>query len=184
MENKLLSRILFGFVAIIFVVSIYFFIGMSVNGHPDSYKADQMGIELVDKGEATTANFMEKGVEARDKKVKSIEATILNGIGFMQILLWIAGILMVLFLVLSTVMTAVNNPKKAIPSGIFIAITVITFIYAFANSGSDTEGFSGVTPEVMSTTNFWVSGFILILIVGGAIFLVSLLWDIIKGFAK
>jgi len=70
MENKLLSRILFGFVAIIFVVSIYFFIGMSVNGHPDSYKADQMGIELVDQGEATTANFMEKGVEARDKKSK------------------------------------------------------------------------------------------------------------------
>lgn len=184
MENKLLSRILFVFVSLVFVVSFYFFVEMMSNGHPDDYKADQMGIELVDAGDATTANFMEKGKEARDAKVKSLEANILNGIGFMQILLWIAGILMAGFLAFSTVMTAINNPKKAIPSLIFILVAGITFVWSFANSGTDTTGFKGVTEEVMSTTNFWVNGFIFILLIGGVLFLFSLLWDIIKGFAK
>lgn len=192
MENKLISRILFGVVILIFAVTFYFFYGMMKNGAPEDYDPGQLGVELIDEGKASNANYMEKGQEVYDQKIKTLEGNILNGVSFMQWMLYIAGGIMVIFLILGLVQTATSDIKKALPSLVFVVIAGLAFIYAYINSGSDTAGFDRLVAEegqekageIVSTTNFWVNGLFFVLIPGGIILLVDLVRGIIRGLAK
>ena len=66
MNNKIVSIIMKVIVAIIVIITSYFTVTMMANGKPDAYKPDQLGIELIDQGKATNANYLEKGQEAFD----------------------------------------------------------------------------------------------------------------------
>lgn len=192
MENKIISRILFVVLVVIFAVTFYFFYGMFTNGAPKDYEPAQMGVELIDEGQASNANYMEKGQEAYDQKVESIEGTIVGGVTFMQWMLYIAGGLMIIFLVLGVIQAAMSDIKKALPAIVFMVLTGLAFLYAYFNSGTDTEGFDRLVvvegeekaKEIISTTNFWVNGLLFVLVPGFIILLVDLVRGIIRGLAK
>jgi len=88
--------------------------------------------------------------------------------------------------------TLMNNFKKGIPSLIFVGISILAFLWAFSNSGGDTTGYDGLITKfgqeeasnMISTTNFWVSGLLFVLIPGVIILIVDLVISIIRGFAK
>ena len=99
---------------------------------------------------------------------------------------------MILFLIVGLALTIMGDFKKAIPSLIFVAIALITFIYAYINSGTDVAGFDALVSKegmeaakpIISTTNFWVNGLMFVLIPGAALLVIDLVKDIVKGFAK
>lgn len=192
MENKTLSRALFIVSTILFVITFFFFIGMVSNGAPDSYDPKQMGVELMDQGKASVATYKEEGQKAFEAQVKKIDSHILTGVNYMTIILIIAGGLMVVFLVYGLISTLMNNFKKGIPSLIFVGISILAFLWAFSNSGGDTTGYDGLITKfgqeeasnMISTTNFWVSGLLFVLIPGVIILIVDLVISIIRGFAK
>jgi len=192
MENKTLSRALFIVSTILFIITFYFFAGMVNNGAPDSYDPKQMGVELMDQGKASVATYKEEGQKAFDNQVKKIDSHILTGVNYMTIILFIAGGLMVIFLVFGLISTLINDFKKGIPSLIFVGISILAFIWAFSNSGGDTTGYDGLITKfgqeeassMISTTNFWVSGLLFVLIPGVIILVVDLVISIIRGFAK
>ncbi len=192
MENKIISRALFGVSIILFAITFYFFYGMMSNGAPEDYDPGQMGVELIDQGKASTADYMEKGQEAYDKKIKGLESNIQSGVGFMKWVLIIAGALMILFLLYGLFITATSDFKKAIPSLIFVVIAGAAFLWAYINAGSDTAGFERVVAEegeegaksIVSTTNFWVNGLLFVLIPGAILLVVDLVKDIAKSLAK
>lgn len=192
MENKTLSRALFGVSIILFIITFYFVYGMVSNGAPESYDPDQMGVELIEQGKASNANYKEKGQEAFDKQIAKIDSNILAGVNYMQIILIIAGGLMVIFLLWGLISTLMTNFKKGVPSLIFVGIAVLAFIWASINSGSSTEGYEELLvkfPEneagdVISTTNFWVNGLLFVFIPGIFILLIDLVWGLIKGYTK
>lgn len=188
MENKLISRVLFGISILIFVITFYFAYGMITNGSPQKYDPAQLGVELIDSGEATNANYIEKGQDLYDKKVGALEGNISAGIGFAQVILYIGVGLMLIFLVYGLFVTATNDIKKAIPSFIFVGLTVVAFIWAAISSGGSTEGLETAVADrsaeeassILSMTNFWVGG-VMILLVGGSILLVV---DLVKGILR
>ena len=188
MENKLISRVLFGMSILIFVITFYFVYGMITNGKPSDYKPDQLGVQLLDKGEATNANYKELGLELFNQKVGTLESNISTGIGFAQVVLYIGVGLMLIFLVYGLFVTATNNIKKAIPSLIFVGLTIVAFIWAAISSGGSTEGLETAVADrsaedaasILSMTNFWVGG-VMILFVGGSILLIV---DLVKGIVK
>jgi hypothetical protein len=192
MNNKIVTIILKVVVGLIFILAFFFTARMMMNGKPDSYKPDQLGIELIDQGKATNANYLEKGKEAYDAISIKIESNILAGVNFMAIILIIAAILMIGFLIYGLITTLMTDFKKGIPSLIFSGIVLLAFIWAYINSGTDTTGFDSLvsknTPEVaegiMSTTNFWVNGLLFVFIPGVLILLVDLVWGIIRGYSK
>ncbi|MDA9066344.1 hypothetical protein N9K26_00925 [Flavobacteriales bacterium] len=192
MENKTLSRALFIVSTILFVITFFFFTGMVSNGAPDSYDPKQMGVELMDQGKASVATYKEEGQKAFEAQVKKIDSHILTGVNYMTIILIIAGGLMVVFLVYGLISTLMNNFKKGIPSLIFVGISILAFLWAFSNSGGDTTGYDGLITKfgqeeasnMISTTNFWVSGLLFVLIPGVIILIVDLVISIIRGFAK
>lgn len=177
---------------ILFLITAYFVYGMMSNGAPDAYDPDQMGVELIDQGQATTANYAAKGKEAYDNKVSTIEGNILAGVNYMTIILFIAGGLMVVFLLLGLIRTLMTDFKKGIPSLIFVGIVIIAFVWASLNSGSSTEGFDGLVRkmgeegagEVVAKSNFWVNGLLFVLIPGAIILVIDLVWSLIKGYSK
>ena len=141
MENKTLSRALFFVSVLLFIITAYFVWGMMSNGAPDSYDPDQMGVELIDQGLATNANYAEEGKKAYENKISQIEGNILAGVNYMTIILFLAGGLMVVFLLWGLIKTLRTDFKKGIPSLIFVGIVILALIWASLNSGSDTEGF-------------------------------------------
>jgi hypothetical protein len=165
---------------------------MVSNGAPDSYDPKQMGVELMDQGKASVATYKEEGQKAFEAQVKKIDSHILTGVNYMTIILIIAGGLMVVFLVYGLISTLMNNFKKGIPSLIFVGISILAFLWAFSNSGGDTTGYDGLITKfgqeeasnMISTTNFWVSGLLFVLIPGVIILIVDLVISIIRGFAK
>ncbi|MEN8927423.1 MAG: hypothetical protein ABF242_04510 [Flavobacteriales bacterium] len=192
MENKKLSRALFFVSVVLFIITAYFVWGMMSNGAPDSYDPDQMGVELIDQGLATNANYAAKGKEAYDNKVQKIEGNILAGVNYMTAILFIAGGLMIIFLLWGLVKTLMTDFKKGIPSLIFVGIVIIAFIWASANAGSDTEGFDKLVRSVgetdaasaVSKSNFWVNGLLFVLIPGAIILVVDLIWSLLRGYTK
>lgn len=192
MENKLISRVLFGISILIFVITFYFVYGMITNGAPGKYDPAQLGVELINQGEATNANYMEKGQEIYDQKVGALESNISAGIGFAQILLYIGVGLMVVFLVYGVVTTAMNNFKKAIPSLIFVGVTLLGFIWAMISAGGSTEGIENIvadkSPEeassILSMTNFWVGGVMFLLVPGFILLVVDLVLGIVRSSSK
>lgn len=190
MENKVLSRTLFGVLIIIFAITFYFTYGMMKNGAPQDYDPGQLGVELIDQGKASNANYMEEGQKVYDQKVQTLESNIYNGIQFMNWMLYIAGGLLVLFLVLGLVQTIMFDFKRALPSLIFVVISGLAFLYAYLNSGTDTKGFEDLVsqngPEkaanIMSMTNFWVNGLFFVLIPGVIILALDLILGMIRGF--
>ena len=110
----------------------------------------------------------------------------------MQWMLYIAGGLMVIFLILGVLQAASSEIKKALPAIIFMAIAAIAFVYAYFNSGTDTNGFEKLVAkegeesakEIISTTNFWVNGLLFVLVPGFVILVVDLIRGIIRGLAK
>lgn len=188
MENKLISRVLFGTSILIFVITFYFVYGMITNGKPEDYDPAQLGVELIDKGEATNANYMEKGEEIYNQKVGTLESNISTGIGFAQVILYIGVGLMLVFLIYGLYVTATNDIKKAIPSLIFVGLTVIAFIWAAISSGGSTEGLETAVADrsaedaasVLSMTNFWVGGVMILFVVGSILLVV----DLVKGIVR
>lgn len=192
MENKLISRVLFGISILIFVITFYFVYGMITNGAPEKYDPAQLGVELINSGDATNANYMEKGQELYDQKVGTLEGNISAGISFAQVVLYVGVGLMVIFLIYGVVTTAMNDIKKAIPSLIFVGLTVIAFIWAAISAGGSTEGLQNVvadkSPEeatsILSMTNFWVGGVMILFIVGSILLVVDLVKGIVRSAAN
>jgi len=192
MENKTLSRALFFVSLALCLIAAYFAWGMMSNGSPDSYDPDQMGVELIDQGLATNANYAEEGKEAYENKISQIEGNILAGVNYMTVILFLAGGLMVVFLLWGLIKTLMTDFKKGIPSLIFVGIVILALIWASLNSGSDTEGFDKLVRSIgeegaadaVSKSNFWVNGLLFVLIPGALILLVDLVWGLIKGYSK
>ncbi len=192
MENKLISRVLFGISILIFVITFYFVYGMITNGAPQKYDPAQLGVELINSGDATNANYIEKGQELYDQKVGALEGNISAGIGFAQIILYIGLGLMVIFLIYGLITTAISDIKKAIPSLIFVGLTVIALIWAAISSGGSVEGLQGVVADrspaeaesALSLANFWVGGVMILFIVGSILLVVDLVVGIIKSSLK
>jgi len=190
MKNKLVTNILFGVTALIFIIAVYFLVTMTINGAPDAYKPDQMGIELIDQGKATPANYLEEGQKAYDSQVMKIENNILSGVNFMVIVLLIAGVLMIGFLLYGLINTLRHDFKKGLPSLIFSGIVLLAFVWASMNSGDDTQGFESLVSKegevaaksMLSQTNFWVNGLLFVFIPGALLLIVDLVWSIIKGY--
>ena len=191
MENKSLSRILFIISTLLFVVTIYFVYGMFSNGDPGALDPNQMGLELVEQGKDAEADYYTVGQEAYEKQVSKIGNNIQSGIVFMYIMLAIAGISMIIFLLWGVIKTMMTSVKKALPSLVFVGITLITIIVGYLFSSESTEGFEGVVRtygedagSVMATTTFWVYGILSLFFAGILILIVDLLVGIIKGFTK
>lgn len=192
MENKTLSRALFFVSLALCLIAAYFAWGMMSNGSPDSYDPDQMGVELIDQGLATNANYAEEGKEAYENKISQIEGNILAGVNYMTVILFLAGGLMVVFLLWGLIKTLMTDFKKGIPSLIFVGIVILALIWASLNSGSDTEGFDKLVRSIgeegaadaVSKSNFWVNGLLFVLIPGALILLVDLVWGLVKGYSK
>lgn len=192
MENKTLSRALFFVSVVLFIITAYFVFSMMSNGAPDAYDPDQMGVELIDQGKATNANYAAEGKKAYENQISKIEGNILAGVNYMSVILIIAGGLMVVFLLWGLIKTLMTDFKKGIPSLIFVGIVILAFIWAFANSGSDTSGFDKLVRSVgetnaadaVSKSNFWVNGLLFVLIPGALILLVDLVWSLVKGYSK
>lgn len=192
MENKTLSRALFFVSVLLFLITAYFVWGMMSNGAPDAYDPDQMGVELIDQQLATTDNYAAEGKKAYDNKIASIEGNILSGVKYMTVILFIAGGLMVVFLLWGLISTLMTDFKKGIPSLIFVGIVIVAFIWASINSGSDTTGFEKLVTSVgetdaadaVSKSNFWVNGLLFVLIPGAIILVVDLVWSLLKGYSK
>tara|TARA_B110000977_G_scaffold94673_2_gene125142 strand:+ start:1467 stop:2045 length:579 start_codon:yes stop_codon:yes gene_type:complete len=192
MENKTLSRALFFVSVLLFIITAYFVWGMMSNGAPDSYDPDQMGVELIDQGLATNANYAEEGKKAYENKISQIEGNILAGVNYMTLILFLAGGLMVVFLLWGLIKTLRTDFKKGIPSLIFVGIVILALIWASLNSGSDTEGFGKLVRSIgeegaadaVSKSNFWVNGLLFVLIPGALILLVDLVWGLVKGYSK
>jgi hypothetical protein len=188
MENKLISRVLFGMSILIFVITFYFVYGMITNGTPQKYDPAQLGIELINSGEATNANYIEKGQALYERKIGDLEGNISAGIGFAQFVLYLGVGLMLIFLIYGLYVTATSDIKKAIPSFIFVGLTIIAFIWAAISAGGSTEGLESAVADrsaedassILSMTNFWVGG-VMILFVFGSIILVV---DLIKGIVR
>ena len=178
MENKTLSRALFGVTVVLFIITFYFFFGMMSNGQPDSYDPEQMGLEMLsEKVEGVTKdNYLDKGQAAFDAQVKKIDGNIKTGVTYMGVILIIAGILMVAFLIWGLVTTLMTDFKKGLPSLIFSGIAILAFIVAFAMQGS--EGGD------IQSANFWVYGLFAVLIPGAIILVVDLILGIVRGYAK
>lgn len=192
MENKTLSRALFFVSVLLFLITAYFVWGMMSNGAPDAYDPDQMGVELIDQQLATTDNYAAEGKKAYDNKIASIEGNILSGVKYMTVILFIAGGLMVVFLLWGLISTLMTDFKKGIPSLIFVGIVIVAFIWASINSGSDTTGFEKLVTSVgetdaadaVSKSNFWVNGLLFVLIPGFFILVIDLVWSLLKGYSK
>ncbi len=192
MENKTLSRSLFGVTVVLFIVSFYFFWGMMANGAPESFDPEQMGLELYQNKEATADNYLELGEAAYEAQLSKIDGNILGGVNYMTIVLFLAGGLMVVFLVWGLITTLMNNFKKGMPSLIFVGIAALAFIWAFINSGTDTTGFENVVKKegldnaqaMISSSNFWVNGLFFVLIPGAILLVVDLIIGIVKGYTK
>lgn len=196
MENKILSRSLFGVSVLIFVIAFYFFYGMMKNGAPSSFDPDQMGAELYEAGKADNGNYRALGQEAFDKQVKKINSHIYGGVTFLEILLIIAAGLMVLFLIYGVIVSAMADIKKALPAILFSGLAIITLLLAFVMGGDSSEGLEASMNKIaasdgidaakaaVSTTNFWVVGLLIILLPGVALLLIDLVKDIVKGLAK
>jgi len=73
MENKTLSRALFGVTVVLFIITFYFFFGMMTNGKPKDYDPQQMGLEMISKDQANEGNYIELGQAAYDAKLKQID---------------------------------------------------------------------------------------------------------------
>ncbi len=178
MENKTLSRALFGVTVLLFIISAYFFFGMMTNGAPKDYDAEQMGLELIQKKEATSKDYLAKGEKLYKEKIASIDGHILTGVNYMAGVLFIAGGLMVIFLIWGLISTLMTDFKKGIPSLIFVGIAILAFIFAFAMQGKDTLGAD------IQASNFWVYGLLFVLIPGAIILVIDLVWGIIRGYTK
>jgi hypothetical protein len=187
MENKLIKRVLFGISIAIFVITFYFFYGMISNGAPKDFDPAQLGVELINQGEATNANYMEKGTELYNQKVGKLEGNISAGVGFAQVILYIGAALMVVFLLYGLFVTATSDIKKALPSLIFVGVAAIGFIWAAISSGGSTEGLDGLVAGqedaegILSSTNFWVGGVLALLIPGAILLVVDLIRGIIRS---
>lgn len=188
MENKLISRVLFGISILIFVVTFYFVYGMITNGKPGDYDPAQLGAELIKTQEASNEDYMEKGLEVYNQKIETLDSNISAGVSFAQVVLYIGLGLMVVFLIYGLIVTATNDFKKALPSLIFVGVAAIGFIWALIASGGGAEGMENAvadkSPEeassIISMTNFWVGG-VMVLLIPGAILLVV---DLIKGIIR
>lgn len=186
MENKLLSRILFGVRVVIIAVAAYFFYGMLTNGKPSDFDPAQIGVELIDEGKATNANYIEKGQEVADQKVRKLEGNITTGISFMQWVLYIAGGLLGLFLLYGVVLNATMDFKRALPSILFVLVAAIALIIGMtmqSPSESDTA-ILGASEEVITQTNFWVYALMAVLIPGVILLVLDLVWGIARSFTK
>jgi hypothetical protein len=110
----------------------------------------------------------------------------------MTIILFIAGGLMIVFLLWGLIKTLMTDFKKGIPSLIFVGIVILAFIWASINSGSDTEGFDKLVRSIgedgaadaVSKSNFWVNGLLFVLIPGALILVADLVWSLVKGYSK
>ena len=110
-------------------------------------------------------------------QIEKIDSHILGGVTYLQIMLYIAGILMVVFLVWGLISTMMTNFKKAMPSLVFVGIAILAFIYAYANTGSDPS-------EDVRLSNFWVNGLMFVLVPGAIFLVVDLVIGIVKGYTK
>ena len=192
MENKTLSRGLSIFALVLIIIAAYFFRGMMSNGAPEDYDPEQMGLQMYQNGDATADNYLELGQAAYEKQIQKIDSNIFYGVNYMTILLYLAGGLMVVFLIWGLVSTLMNNFKKGLPSLIFVGIAGLAFLWAFINSGSDTTGFeklvtkegADTAKEMVSSSNFWVSGLLFVLIPGAILLLIDLIMGIVRGYTK
>lgn len=178
MENKTLSRALFGVTVVLFIITFYFFYGMITNGQPDSYDPEQMGLEMLsEKVEGVNkTNYLDKGEAAFNAQIKKIDSNIKAGVTYMGFILIVAGIIMVVFLIWGLVTTLMTDFKKGLPSLIFSGIAILAFIFAFAMQGK--------MGGDMQKANFWVNGLLFVLIPGAIILLVDLILGIVRGYTK
>ena len=193
MENKTLSRALFGVTVVLFIITFYFFYGMMANGAPKDYDPEQIGLELRDQKKASDSDYMEKGTAIFDAKVKKINNHITAGVSYMRIILFIAAILMIAFLIWGLIQTLTTDFKKGLPSIIFVAIAILAFIFAFISSGgNDVTGFDNLVKKegldnaqtMISSSNFWVYGVLFVLIPGAILLVVDLIIGIVRSYSK
>jgi hypothetical protein len=178
MENKTLSRALFGVTVVLFIITFYFFFGMMTNGKPKDYDPQQMGLEMISKDQANEGNYIELGQAAYDAKLKQIDNHILTGVNYMGIILLIAGAIMIIFLVWGLISTLMIDFKKGVPSLIFSGIAILAFIFAFAMQGDES------LDSDMQKANFWAYGLFFVLVPGAAILVIDLVIGIIRGYTK
>jgi len=192
MENKTLSRALFGVTFVLAIITFYFFIGMMTNGAPSDYDPEQMGLELLRDKKASNDNYMEKGTALYETQVKKINSNITAGVSYMRIILYLAGGLMVIFLLWGLIQTLTTDFKKGLPSLMFAGIALLAFIFAYMSAGNDVTGFEGLVKkegmdtakEMVSSSNFWVYGVLFVLIPGAIILVIDLIIGIVRGYTK
>ena len=110
----------------------------------------------------------------------------------MRIILYLAGGLMVIFLIWGLIQTLTTDFKKGLPSLIFAGIALMAFIFAFMSAGTDVTGFEGLVKkegmdtakDMVSSSNFWVYGVLFVLIPGAFILVIDLIIGIVRGYTK